>query len=78
MINDQADKIFYSFLNRYQNNLKKLMKSSDFLFDYVHLLYYQSHEINPNAGGWNIDSPDWIKNKKEKISPINKNDNKCF
>ena len=51
MINDQAGKIFYSFLNRYQNNLKKLMKSSDFLFDYVHLLYYQSHEINPNAGG---------------------------
>ena len=40
MINDQADKIFNFFLNRYQNNLEKLIKSSDFLFDYVHLLYY--------------------------------------
>ena len=25
-----------------------------------------------------IDSPDWIKNKKETINPINKKDNKCF
>ena len=25
-----------------------------------------------------IDSPDWIKNKKATISPINKKDNKCF
>ena len=25
-----------------------------------------------------IDSPDWIKNKKATISPINQKDNKCF
>ena len=25
-----------------------------------------------------IDSPDWIKNKKTTINPINKKDNKCF
>ena len=29
-------------------------------------------------GGLNIDSPDWIKNKKPTINPINKKDNKCF
>ena len=29
-------------------------------------------------GGWFIDSPDWIKNKKTAINSINKKDNKCF
>ena len=33
---------------------------------------------NLNRGGSNIDSPDWIKNKKATINPINKKDNKCF
>ena len=43
MINDEADEvieeIFKSLYNRYQNNLEKLMKSSEFVFDYFHLLY---------------------------------------
>ena len=25
-----------------------------------------------------MDSPDWVKNKKATINPINKIDNKCF
>ena len=25
-----------------------------------------------------MDSPDWIKNKRATINPINKKDNKCF
>ena len=33
---------------------------------------------NLNHGGSNIDSPDWIKNKKATINSINKKDNKCF
>ena len=49
-----------------------------FVFDYVHLLYYRCHIINPNRGRSCIDSPDWIKNKKTAINPINKKDNKCF
>ena len=28
-----------------------MMKGSEFLFHYVHLLYYKSYEINPNSGG---------------------------
>ena len=28
-------------------------------------MYYKCHKINPNHGGSYIDSPDWIKNKKE-------------
>ena len=48
------------------------MKGSRFVFDYVHLLYYKCHKINPNRAGSYIDSPDWIKNKKAKINSINK------
>ena len=54
------------------------MKGSEFVFDYVQLLYYKYHKINPNLGGSYIDSPDWIKNKKATINPIHKKDNKCF
>ena len=39
---------------------------------------YKCHKINPNHSGSYIDFPDWIKNKKTAINPINKNDNKCF
>ena len=34
------------------------MKGSEFVFNYVHLLYYKHHKINPNRGGSLIDSPD--------------------
>ena len=40
------------------------MKGSEFVFNYVHLLYYKRHKINPNRGGSYINSPDWLKNKK--------------
>ena len=54
MMNDEADEfikeLFDSLKNRYQNNLES-MKSSDFVFDYVHLLHYKCHKINPNRGG---------------------------
>ena len=80
MINDKADgfteKIFNSFLNRYQNNLKNLMKANDFVFDYVYLICYKCHKIN--GGGSYIDSPDWIKNKKITINSFNKKEFKCF
>ena len=54
------------------------MKGSEFVLDYVHLLYYNCHNINPNYSGSYIDSPDWIKNQKATINPINKKDSKCF
>ena len=76
MINDEADEVikelFDSPINRYQKNLE-LMKGSEFVFDYVHLLYYEHHKINPNGGGSYIDSLDCIT-----INLINKKDNKCF
>ena len=42
------------------------------------MLHFKCHKINPNPGGSYINSPDWIKNKKTTINPINKKDNKCF
>ena len=81
MINDEADEVikkpFDSLKKIYQNNLESV-KGSDFIFHYVHLLYYKCHEINPNRGGSYINSPDWIKNKKATINPIKGTDNECF
>ena len=60
MINDEADEVinelFDSLKNRYQNNLKSV-KGSEFVVDYVHLLYDKCHKINLNCGGSYIDSP---------------------
>ena len=53
------------------------MNGSSFTFDHVQLLYYKGSKKNPNCGGSYIDSPDWIKNKKSTINPVNKKD-KCF
>ena len=52
------------------------MKGSEFVFNYVHLLYYKCHKISHNRDGSNVDALDWIKNKKTVINPINKKD-KC-
>ena len=67
--------LFHSLGNRYHNNLES-MKGSEFVFDYVQLLYYKYHEINLNRSASHIDSPDWIKNRKTAINLINKKDNK--
>ena len=67
MINVKADEVveelFESFCNRYENNLEKLMKDSEFVFDYVHLLYFKCRKINPNCGQLFENSPDWKKQK---------------
>ena len=81
IITDEADEvveeIFDSLKNRHQNKLES-MKSSVFLFDYDHLLYYKCYTINKNRNGSYIGSPDWIKNIKATINPINKKDLKWF
>ena len=81
IIIDEADKVtkelFDSLKIRHQNNLE-WMKGSEFVFDYVHLLYNKCYKVNPNCSGSYIDSPYWIKNKKATINRINKKDKKCF
>ena len=81
MINDEAHKVikerFDTLKSRYQNTLESI-KGNDFVFDHAHIFFHKCHKINPNRGGSYIDPPDWIKNKKATINPIDKNDNKCF
>ena len=56
--------LFDSLKKIYQNNLGS-KKGSNFVFNYVHLLYYKCYKINPNCFGSYIDSPSLIKNKKQ-------------
>ena len=80
MISNKADgfikKLFGPLKNRYQNNLQ-WTRGSESVFDNVLLLYYKYHKIDLNRGESYIDPPDWTKNKKATINPINKTD-KCF
>ena len=69
--------LFESFLQKYEENLQEKMKELDFEFDGVNFLYYDFNKISINRGGSYIDSPQWLKNKKSTINPVN-NDYKCF
>ena len=75
MAYDKSDEVieelFESLFCRYQSELETLMKVSNFIFDSVYLLHYICHKINLKRGGSDIDSPDWIKNMKATINPIN-------
>ena len=81
MNGDDTDEIikrlFESFLQKYEENLQEKMKGSDSEFDGVNFLYYDFNKISISRGGSYIDSPQWLKNKKSTINPIN-NDDKCF
>ena len=81
MMNGEAEELikelFDSLKNRHQNNLES-MNGSDFVFNYVHLLYYKRHKLNPNCGGSYIDPPDWVKNKKAAILPSMKKITNAF
>ena len=68
---------FESFLQKYEENLQEKMKGWVFEFYGVNFLYYDFNKISINRGGSYIDSPQWLKNKKSTINPIN-NDYKCF
>ena len=57
--------LFKSFLGEYQESLKTKMKKSDFVFDSVDALYCKLHKISLNRRGSYIDSPEWLKNKKQ-------------
>ena len=61
---NSSNYFFNSLKKKYQNNLES-MKGSEFVFNYVHLLYYKCHKINLNCSGLYIDSPDWRKIKKK-------------
>ena len=55
MINNDAneviEEIFQLILSRYQIRLETSIRSCDFIFDCVHLLYYKCDKINLNLLG---------------------------
>ena len=63
--NEVFDELFESLLSTYQINLETSVELSDFFFDSVQLMYYKCHRVNFGGGGSCIDSPDWIKKKKQ-------------
>ena len=71
------EELFDSFFQRYQKSLEESMRGSESVFDSANSMYYKLHKISLNRGGSNIDSPEWLENKKATINPKNNND-KCF
>ena len=59
------EKLFDSFLQKYQKSLRESMKGSEFVFDSIDLLHYKCHKIGLNHDGSYIDSPKWLKNKEQ-------------
>ena len=75
--NEITEKLFKSLQQRYQKELEESMKGSEFIFDSVDALYYDLNTVSLSRGRSDIDSPEWLKNKKATINPKN-NDDKCF
>ena len=48
--NEVIKELFDLLKNRYENDLEST-KRSEFIFNYVHLMYYKGHKINLNYGG---------------------------
>ena len=61
---DIIEQLFKSLLQKYEENLQKKMRGSDFEFDGVNFLYYDFNKISLNGGRSYIDSPKWLKDKK--------------
>ena len=76
--NDVINKLFKSFLRRYQEGLETKMKGSSFIFERVDLLEYHLHKISLNRGSTYIKSPEWIINKHGTINPENTENNRCL
>ena len=69
MIVNETDEIikepFESLLQKYKEVLEETVRGSDFVIDSINLLHYNLHKINLKRGGSYIDSPDWLKIKRQ-------------
>ena len=63
--NEMIEELFKYLLQRYQEGLEESMKGSHFIFDRVDALYYNLNKISLNRGGSYIDSPEWLKMKRQ-------------
>ena len=75
---EATEKLFKSFLQKYQEGLEESMRGREFVFDSVDALYYNLNKVCLSRGGSYIDFPKWLKNKKETKNPQNKKDADAF
>ena len=76
--NDIIEELCEYLLQKHQEGLEGSMWGSKFIFDSADLLYCNLQKISlTRKGSSYIESPKWLKNKKETINPKN-NDNNCF
>ena len=59
------EELLESLFQKYQEGLEERMRGSEFVFDSVDLLQYKCHKISLVRGGLYIDSPKWLKTKKQ-------------
>ena len=67
--NEAINELFNSFLRRYQEGLETKMKGSSYIFERVDLLEYHLHKRSLNRGSSYLNSPEWLKNKRDTINP---------
>ena len=72
MIGNETDEInrelFESLLQKYQKGLEESTRGSEFVFDSIDILCYKLHKISLNRGGSYIDSPQWLRKKRNNKS----------
>ena len=69
MMGSETDEIikepFKSFLQKYQEGLEESKRGSEFTFYGFVGLYYDLNKISLSRGGSCIDSPKWLKDKRQ-------------
>ena len=74
---ETTEKLFESFLQKYQKALEEKIRGSEFAFYNIDLLHYNLHQISLSRAGSYMDSPKWLKSEKATINPRS-SDDKCF
>ena len=63
--------LFESFFQKYQEGLEESITGSEFAYDSVDALYYNPNKVSLSRVGSYIDSPKWLKTKRQqKIQKI--------
>ena len=69
MIGIQTDEVikelFESFLQKYKEGLEESIRGSEFAYDSVDALYYNLKKVSLSRAGSYIDSPKWLKTRKQ-------------
>ena len=60
-VNEVINELFPSLRSRYQDNLEKSMRGSDFIFYSVQRMHCKCYQVNFERGSSYLDSPGWIK-----------------